>query len=127
MSVHFLKKFLYKTWKKTFFSRLKKEKPAYLLVDFYTDVRYGAALLNNGKYITNKLWQYKKLSVYNQLNIVKRFSISKDPDQFIELWCEKFDAFMKKIKQITPETEIIINTPKFVNVGFDGEKKIVLS
>ncbi len=62
--------------------------------------------------------------MYNQLNIVKRFSISKDPDQFIELWCEKFDAFMKKIKQITPETEIIINTPKFVNVGFDGEKRL---
>lgn len=123
----FFKKVFVQDMEKDFFSRLKKEKPAYLLVDFYTDVRYGAALLNNGKYITNKLWQYKKLSVYNQLNIAKRFSISKNPDQFIELWCEQFDAFMKKIKQITPETEVVINTPKFVNVGFDGEKKIVLS
>lgn len=97
------------------------------MLDFYTDVRYGAALLDNGKYITNKLWQYKKLSVYNQLNIDKRFSISKNSDQFMELWCEKFDAFMKKIKQITPETEVVINTPKFVNVGFDGQEKVVLS
>lgn len=67
----FFKKVFKQDMKKDFFKRIEEAQPEYLLIDFYTDVRYGAAMLDNGKYITNKLWQYKKLSAYKEINVVK--------------------------------------------------------
>jgi hypothetical protein len=45
---------------KDFLLRLKESNPEVLILDFYTDVFYGAIEVNDTALITNKKWQYKK-------------------------------------------------------------------
>lgn len=45
----------------------------------------------------------------------------------MDLWAKNFDKFMKKLQEKSPNTEVIINSARFINDGFDGNENVVLS
>lgn len=107
---------------KNYLEELKYNPPEFLLIDFYTDAFYGTVEEKSGSYITNKLWQYKKLGCYRELEIGKEYSVYNNSLEFIELWKNYFDLFMVFINEYCPKTKIIINKAKFVNRYLDSKK-----
>ncbi|MFS0559910.1 DUF6270 domain-containing protein [Terribacillus sp. 179-K 1B1 HS] len=108
---------------KVFLEELTEAKQEWLLVDFYTDAYYGACLLQEGSYITNKLWQYKKLHVFEQLSPLKSFSFEEHTMEFLTLWKQAFDAFVRVLNDRSPDTKIIVNQAKFIdNLMMDGKE-----
>lgn len=107
---------------KSYLGKLIETKPDWLLLDFYTDAYYGACLLQDGIYITNKIWQYKKLSAYNQLSPAKTFSFKDNTIEFLSKWKTAVDKFIDILRKLSPNTKIIINKAKFLdNLLIDGE------
>lgn len=112
---------------KDFLKRLKKSNPDVLILDFYTDVFYGVMEVNNMSFITNKKWQYEKLSHFENILINKEYSIYNDSGQFIDLWKTSFDIFYNYLRKDLPDCQIIINKAKFINVGKSYGEDVILS
>lgn len=112
---------------KDFLKRLKKSKPDVLILDFYTDVFYGVMEVNNMSFITNKKWQYQKLSHFANILINKEYSIYSESGQFIDLWKTSFDIFYNYLRKDLPNCQIIINKAKFLNVGKSYGEEVLLS
>ncbi|OTN76976.1 hypothetical protein A5886_002055 [Enterococcus sp. 8G7_MSG3316] len=112
---------------KDFLSRLKQSQPDILIIDFYTDVFYGTLAVNDGTYITNKKWQYKKLDHFKQINIENEYSIYNNTDAFLKLWKKNFDDLIQYVRLNLPHCEIILNKTKFVNTGLKNGQQVVLS
>lgn len=108
---------------KAYLKELKKNPPKYLLVDFYTDTFYGSVEELTGTYITNKLWQYKKLNYFSELELGKELSVFKNSHEYIEKWKFNFDEFMSFMTTNCPETEIIVNKARFVNRYWDESEQ----
>lgn len=112
---------------KDFLSRLKQSQPDILIIDFYTDVFYGTLAVNEGAYITNKKWQYKKLDHFKQINIENEYSIYNNTDAFLKLWKKNFDDLIQYVRLNLPHCEIILNKTKFVNTGMKNGQQVILS
>lgn len=111
---------------KSYLNKLIETQPDWLLLDFYTDAYYGACMLKDGTYITNKLWQYRKLNAFEQLSPVKSFSFKENTIEFLNLWKKAFDAFIREIDKLSPNTKIIVNKAKFIdNLVVDGEETLL--
>lgn len=110
---------------KIYLKELQNNPPEFLILDFYTDAFYGTIEANNS-YITNKLWQYKKLNVYSQLEIGREYSVYNNSLEFINLWKKNFDLFMNYLEEYCPNTKIIVNKARFVNKMKDPETNNVL-
>ncbi|MEC5317207.1 DUF6270 domain-containing protein [Enterococcus casseliflavus] len=112
---------------KDFLKRLKNSDPDILILDFYTDVFYGALEVNNMSFITNKKWQYEKLSHFENILINKEYSIYNESDQFIDLWKTSFDIFYDYLRKNLPNCRIVINKARFINVGKSYGEDFILS
>lgn len=109
--------------KKEYLINLKKTQPDIILIDFYTDAFYGTKKLKNSSYITNKIWQYKKLNVFNQLEIEREYSVYNNSLEFISLWKKSFDSFMAYVTEHLPNSKVVINSARFSNTYFDENEK----
>lgn len=108
---------------KEYLLNLKKSNPDIILIDFYTDAFYGTKRLTNDSYITNKIWQYKKLNVFNLLNIDKEYSVYNNSLEFIELWKRSFDSFMSYVNENLPNSKIVVNSARFSNKYYDKQER----
>lgn len=107
---------------KSYLNKLIETKPDWLMMDFYTDAYYGACLLHDGIYMTNKLWQYKKLNAFDQLQPVKSLSFEENTLEFLHQWKKAFDAFVFTLSKLSSTTKIVVNKAKFIdNLMVDGE------
>ncbi|MGX7025109.1 DUF6270 domain-containing protein [Vagococcus hydrophili] len=104
---------------KAYLNELKANPPEYLIVDFYTDTFYGSVEEISGTFITNKLWQYKKLDYFSSLGLGKELSVFKNSHEYIEKWKIYFDRFMYFMNKNCLNTEIIINKSRFVDKYWD--------
>lgn len=112
---------------KSFLNKLVETKPDWLLLDFYTDAYYGASLLHDGTYITNKLWQYKKLNAFEQLQPVKALSFEENTVEFIDKWKKALDSFIHTLNEWSSKTKIIVNKAKFIDKLIVEGKETTLS
>lgn len=113
---------------KSYLKKLVEMKPDWLLMDFYTDAYYGACLLHAGTYMTNKLWQYKKLNAFEQLQPIKSLSFEENTVEFINKWKVAFDSFIHNLKETSPKTKVIVNKAKFIdNLIVDGKETLLSS
>jgi len=123
----FYKKVYRQDLQKDFLKRLKASQPEVLILDFYTDVFYGAIKVNDKSFITNKKWQYQKLSHFKNFSINDEYSIYNNTDDFISTWMANFDEFYNYVKKNIPHCQIVINKTKFVNIGRHNGKMVTLS
>jgi hypothetical protein len=107
---------------KSILYRLITTRPDYLILDFYGDVYYGAREVN-GSFITNKIWMFKKVSIFKDLQLGKEYKVTKDPDHYFRLWKPNIDAFMRFMQENIPDCKIIVNKARFVDQYYDHEQQ----
>lgn len=97
--------------------------PDYIIIDFYADIFYGARQIGDS-YITNKVWQFQKINVFNDLEIGNPITYKINKDNFFSLWKRSVDLFMKFIKEKLPQSKVIVNKARFTNEFIDGDGRL---
>ncbi|TLG80920.1 DUF6270 domain-containing protein [Vagococcus zengguangii] len=117
---------------KEFLNDIMNVQPPYMLIDFYVDVYYGfrkmkqtsCKLFKKDVYITNKIWQYKRLNYYSQLELDEPYTFMDNPDKAFKIWKKNLVRFIAFMRKYSPNTKIILNTAKLSNsIIVDGETK----
>ncbi|WP_139691851.1 DUF6270 domain-containing protein [Sporolactobacillus terrae] len=119
---------------KSVFYNLLINDPDYVILDFYADVFYGARKINQS-FITNKVWQFKKINIYqhfeigeaisfpkNKPSLLKAWTYKKKEQRFMTLWKDSVDQFVSFMREYLPNCKIVINQSRFTNAYFDEEK-----
>lgn len=107
---------------KSVWDSLEIHKPDYLILDFYADVYFGIREVGNS-YITNKTWLFKKTPFYSTLDLGKTINLDNDYDQYIRLWKESINAFMRIMEIQFPQIKIIVNKVHFTDQFISKETK----
>lgn len=98
----------YKYLSKNFFTYLQNNQSDALIIDFYEDAVRGVIEID-GCYFPN----FKPFTkVLDTEGIKYKIVNSATLDSYFEFWCNYFDSFMLKIKEIIPNTQICVNTVK---------------
>ena len=98
----------YKYLSKNFFTYLQNNQSDALIIDFYEDAVRGVIEID-GCYFPN----FKPFTkVLDTEGIKYKIVNSATLDNYFEFWCNYFDSFMLKIKEIIPNTQICVNTVK---------------
>lgn len=95
---------------------LIEDQPDYLILDFHNDAYNGFLEVGNNSYLTNREIVYKKIGYYKNFEVKEIFSVDRNMNEFIDIWMSKFDEFMLFMKQNCPNTKLIINKMKAVDV-----------
>ncbi|MGQ0440985.1 DUF6270 domain-containing protein, partial [Bacillus sp. B-TM1] len=88
------------------------------IIDFYGDLYNSVIKLDDENYLTDNP-KFKNLSFFK--NHQNRINIKDEKDQFLGLWKEKIDAFFKFIKEVTPNTKVILNQSRFADTFENGK------
>lgn len=99
---------------------MKVLQPDYLILDFYADVYFGIIRVGDS-YITNKTWLFKKTPFYSTLNLRETMNLDHHYDDYMRLWKESVDAFIKKMQEEYPSIKIIVNKIHFTDTYFSKE------
>lgn len=96
--------------KKTHFKELLIAKPDYILIDFFTDVRYGYVKIDSSEkfFLTNNPNGFRKTNFYHSKKYGKSYNIHRNK-RYLEFFYKAFDKFYIQIKNELPNTKIIIN------------------
>jgi len=109
---------------KSFLTDLAELQPDYLLLDFFGDVHFGVLEVGDGQWVTNNRWKLWATPYYQSLKAagpLRTLSLQRDTDTYLELWRESFDRFVAHVRQVAPDTEIIVhrgrNTSTLLRAG----------
>ncbi|GGE54809.1 hypothetical protein GCM10011391_37230 [Pullulanibacillus camelliae] len=81
--------------------------PDYILLDLYTDVKYGVVKTDHG-YLTNNPNGFRKTVYFKNKQYNKSLNIFRD-NEYLDLFYEKFSMFMDWVKKYIPDCIVIIN------------------
>lgn len=113
---------------KTFLQKLIKEKPDYLILDFFADIHFGVLKLGENKYLTNNRWKILLTTFYKELNetkVIEKIQIQDDYETYFSIWKDCMDKFLGIVKKECPDTQIIVHKARNVENYMDknGNKK----
>lgn len=112
---------------KKYLKEIIKNKPDYIIIDLYSDVRYGI-IKYKGSYITNNPDKVQKTNMYmknkslfeqNKLHILNN-------KEYKEMFFEAFDRFYKYVKENLPNTKIILNKATYAYYYVDENNVVNL-
>lgn len=103
---------------KEFLGLLANKNIDYLIIDFYGDLYNSVIKLDDENYLTDNP-KFKNLSFFK--NHKNRMNIKDEKDLFLVLWKEKVDAFFRFIKEVTPNTKVILNRSRFADTFENGK------
>lgn len=102
-------------FKKELFKNLEIQKPHYIVVDFIADILYGVLNIGRTSVTNNK----NKLSFVQFHEDVEVFTIHTHKDEYLTRWYAATQQFLTKVKEILPNTKVIIHSARFVNSYYD--------
>ncbi|MDA1476333.1 DUF6270 domain-containing protein [Bacillus changyiensis] len=109
-------------FEKTFFENLKKEKPDYLILDFYVDACREVIQMEENSFIT---LNYLLHSTRFFKNLIGKNVISPtDFDNYFERWKESLRKFIEQLLKIIPEEKIILNRGRLTTKYKDANHKL---
>ncbi|MEV7638269.1 DUF6270 domain-containing protein [Pseudarthrobacter enclensis] len=109
---------LLREFSRSYLAELEETQPEYLIVDFWPDLIFGFARLENGAVITNNAWSTMKTSFYNAQK-VEVFKINHRTDEFMAAWTEALSRFMSFLERACPETRVIVHRSRNVGTWID--------
>ncbi|MDQ6600370.1 DUF6270 domain-containing protein [Bacillus salipaludis] len=93
---------------------LKIQEPDYLILDFYADVYFGIRKVGNSC-ITDKTWLFKESPLFHTLDLKDTIKINKNYEEFIRVWRNSIDEFMRIMEKEFPSIKIIVNKVHFTD------------
>lgn len=99
---------------RSFLAELEIAQPDYLIMDFWPDLIFGFARLEDGALITNNAWSTTKTKFYEaQTPDVYRINLRKE--EFMAEWKRAVDEFFAFVGKYCPKTKVVIHSSR--NVG----------
>ncbi len=105
---------------KGFWQTIHIHKPDYLILDFYADVYFGIRKTNDSS-ITDRWWLFQDAPLYSSLELGERLNLNNNFDEYLCLWKQSVDAFMKKMCTDFPDIKVVINKIYFTDFYYSGE------
>ncbi|QDY65071.1 hypothetical protein FQA45_01385 [Glutamicibacter halophytocola] len=90
---------------------IQRQRPEYVIFDFFGDTRFGAARLNDGTIVTRNEWKLCKTDFYRQNVDVEFFP---GTDEYFNKWTSAAQLAVENIRHYSPETRIILHDVEFV-------------
>lgn len=87
-------------FEKTAIKDLLEHRPALILVDLFSDARFGIARLKDGSVITNNSWKIGASKAYKTLDIEEVVTLQNDEQRYLELFKEALGKLKKAIEGI---------------------------
>lgn len=102
-------------------NNLVASNPDILIIDFYPDVHFGIAYIQDST-ITNKCWRYKKIEAFNELAVSSTLEPTISFEEYFKIWKKSLANFMEFMKTYLPNTKVIITGARFAKLqNLDGE------
>lgn len=108
------------------YNKLLSVNPAYILVDFYSDVVNGVLEVNNYSYIVNRAKEWMKNPVFCAMQVDNTLDVFENKEEYLRRWKIGFDKFIKFVNEYLPETEVIINSARGTNKTCDESGKEII-
>lgn len=109
---------LQREFSRAYLAELKEAQPDYLIMDFWPDLIFGFARLGNGRHITNNAWSTVNTAFYKAQE-VDVYRIHAKTEAFMATWTDAIDCFMAYLKEICPETRVIVHRSRNVGTWVD--------
>src|SRR6478736_7372513 len=109
---------LQREFSRAYLAELKEAQPEYLIMDFWPDLIFGFARLGTGQHITNNAWSTVNTAFYKSQD-VDVYRIQSQTDAFMEAWTDAIDRFMTYVKEICPQTRVIVHRSRNVATWVD--------
>lgn len=91
-----------------FLAEVAEARPDHLLVDLFTDARFGV-LRTAGGWVTDNSWKIGASGAYADLADADRLALDRTPDAFLDLWDEACDHLARFLAEHSPGTTILVN------------------
>ncbi|MFW0179403.1 DUF6270 domain-containing protein [Rothia sp. P7208] len=80
---------------KTYLQDLQNTNPDWVLIDLFSDARFGVIETAPGEYITDNTWKIGQSASYQKLDQKSVISMKNNPDKYIELFRESLTTLKK--------------------------------
>jgi hypothetical protein len=115
---------IYKELSKEVLSLLKKQRPSYIIIDFFGDIHHGVVKLNEKQYITNNRWKIKNTTFYKEIKEKETLEFSKEPDEYFKLWKKFITKFFGFLERELPSTKVIVHKTHNTDYSITNNKSI---
>jgi hypothetical protein len=93
---------------------LKAKQPAYVVLDFFGDVHFGALETADGRIVTNNRWKLHKTDLHPRLMALPGtrslwWQGDADKEEFLTRWKQSLDSFRAFMAQECPATTVIVH------------------
>lgn len=104
-----------------FLPALAAARPSHLLVDLFTDARFGV-LDVGGSWVTDNAWKIGRSAAYAEYADAPRRSLAQTPDEFLALWDVACDTLAAVLAERSPGTRMLVNAARGAShwLGPDG-------
>lgn len=104
-----------KDFDKSFLSNIKQQKPDYVLMDLYSDLKFGLLKTDEGNFVTDNYYfkDFYGVDKYDQLKIDDKF------DEYFEVWKEAVNRLFSFIRDEVG-AKIILIKGRFIDEFTDG-------
>lgn len=113
-----IQKNLAREFNRSFLDELQMNPPQYLIMDFWPDLVFGFAILDQGKIITHNAWSTTKTTFY-KTKTARWLRADIATDEFFLQWRAAADAFMEFVNQKLPHTKVIVHSARNVSTWVD--------
>lgn len=105
-----------------FLPALAAARPSHLLVDLFTDARFGVVRAG-GSWVTDNAWKIGRSGAYAGYADAPRLDLERSPAEFLALWDAACDALAAVLAEESPETTVLVNAARGASHwrGPDGE------
>lgn len=100
-----------------------KEKPEYIIIDTYSDIRWGLLQVGDS-YLTFNNSAIRRTKFVLEQHYDRKIDIKNNYDEYMDLFKEAFDRFYNRIKEELPDTKIILHCSKYANSFINANNEI---
>ena len=105
---------------KKYMNELIDSYPDYIVMDLYSEIRYGIIRLKN-TYLTNAHDKIRQTEFYKQKKYEEIITYQNDKEKYMLLLDKYLDKFMKQIKNKLPKTKVILVKGQYAHSYIDDE------
>ncbi|GGE54859.1 hypothetical protein GCM10011391_37310 [Pullulanibacillus camelliae] len=107
---------------KTFFEHLKRANADYFIIDLYPDASKSVLKFGDNQYVTGNYILEESKSV-SKLSVEQIIDHSNN-EEYFDIWKNAARKFAKRLREIFPEENIILNKGRFTPVYYDENRKV---
>lgn len=103
---------------KSFLAEVVALQPDYLILDHFADAFFGVVRLDTGEHLTANRWKLRHTDLYRSwkdAGRLTRIKLVRDADDYLPLWREAFDAFLRFARERLPSTTLVIHRGRFTD------------